>query len=119
AADATRRLAEISALPESASSELREASDQPVLRAKNLVYGWDSDLGTTNLDLPFGARHEIIAPSGTGKTTLLLTLAGLLEPRGGQVLIDGTNPSELKNAVLFSPEDAHIFATTVRDNLAL
>ncbi|MDN6246634.1 MAG: ATP-binding cassette domain-containing protein, partial [Corynebacterium casei] len=34
-------------------------------------------------------------------------------------LIDDSDPSALKNAVLFSPEDAHIFATTVRDNLAL
>ena len=119
AADATRRLAEISALPESVSLELRTASDQPVLRAENLVYGWDSDLGTSNLDLTFGSRHEIIAPSGTGKTTLLLTLAGLLTPRSGRVLIDDSDPSALKNAVLFSPEDAHIFATTVRDNLAL
>lgn len=101
------------------SLELRTASDQPVLRAENLVYGWDSDLGTSNLDLTFGSRHEIIAPSGTGKTTLLLTLAGLLTPRSGRVLIDDSDPSALKNAVLFSPEDAHIFATTVRDNLAL
>ncbi|BAU95526.1 ABC transporter ATP-binding protein CydC [Corynebacterium suranareeae] len=119
AADASRRLSEISDLPEAAPVELTAVSNEPVLRAENLSYGWDSDLGTCDLELPFGARHEIIAPSGSGKTTLLLTLAGLLEPRNGCVLIDDKRSDRVKNAVLFSPEDAHIFATTVRDNLAL
>src|SRR5690606_37765015 len=86
----------------------------------NLIYGRDTDLGVINLDLPFGARHEIIAPSGSGKTTLLMILAGILPPRGGEVTVDGNSPASLSGTVvLFSAEDAHVFATTVRDNLAL
>jgi ATP-binding cassette, subfamily C, bacterial CydC len=75
-----------------------------------------------NLDLQPGARLAITGPSGSGKTTLLMTLAGLLPPVHGQVLLDGTDltqfdEAELHSAVSFFAEDAHIFATTVRDNL--
>jgi ATP-binding cassette subfamily C protein CydC len=46
-----------------------------------------------------GARLAVTGPSGAGKTTLLMTMA--------------ENPSE----AAFFAEDAHLFATTVRDNL--
>jgi len=51
-----------------------------------------------------GARVAVVGPSGSGKTTLLMTLAGLL-------------PEERPTQAAFFPEDAHLFATTVRDNL--
>ena len=36
-----------------------------------------------------GQRWGVLGPNGAGKTTLLHTLAGLREPRHGQVLLDG------------------------------
>jgi ATP-binding cassette subfamily C protein CydC len=74
------------------------------------------------LDLPAGARLAVAGASGSGKTTLLLTLAGLLPPLQGQVTLDGTgldqfDEAELHRTVSFFAEDAHVFATTVRDNL--
>lgn len=42
-----------------------------------------------DLDLRVGRRVAIVGPSGIGKSTLLATLAGLLEPRGGTLTLDG------------------------------
>jgi ATP-binding cassette subfamily C protein CydC len=75
-----------------------------------------------SVDLPPGARLAVTGPSGCGKTTLLMTLAGLLPPLHGRVELNGTpidllSESELRRAICFFAEDAHIFATTVRDNL--
>ncbi|WP_300613666.1 thiol reductant ABC exporter subunit CydC [Corynebacterium sp.] len=80
------------------------------VRAERLTVGWDHDLGTYDLDVPAGGRGVVVAASGTGKTTLLMTLAGLLPARGGTYSAPGAR---------FIAEDEHIFATTVRDNLAV
>lgn len=90
---------------------LREKTGDRLV-AKQLVYGRtpEQPLGEVDLDLPLGARQVITAPSGTGKTTLLMTLAGILEPISGEL---GEFDSR------FIAEDQHVFATTVRDNLAV
>jgi ATP-binding cassette, subfamily C, bacterial CydC len=74
------------------------------------------------LELPPGARLAVTGASGSGKTTLLMTLAGLVPALHGTVMLDHTDlkqfdERELHRAVTFFAEDAHIFATTVRDNL--
>lgn len=54
-------------------------------------------------ELPEGKRIAVIGPSGAGKTTLLMAWAGLFDaPRPG---------------VTFFAEDAHLFGTTVLENL--
>lgn len=92
---------------------------RPHLRATNLVTGYDQDLDTWNLNLPFGSRQQIIAPSGSGKTTLLKTLAGLIPPRRGEVTVQEAQQTTAGYPIRFIAEDEHIFATTVRDNIAI
>lgn len=74
------------------------------------------------VELRPGARLAITGPSGSGKTTLLMTLAGLVTPEHGEVTLGGAplhqiDEPELRRAVNFFAEDAHIFATTIRDNM--
>jgi ATP-binding cassette subfamily C protein CydC len=74
------------------------------------------------IDLPPGTRLAITGASGSGKTTLLMTLAGLIPPLAGEVTLGGRPlqtlaETELRRAVVYFAEDAHVFATTVRDNL--
>lgn len=79
-------------------------------------------MSAAKIDLSPGSRLAVTGASGSGKTTLLMTLAGLLPAVRGQVTLDETDVAdlvehELRCAVTFFAEDAHIFATTVRDNL--
>ena len=97
----------------------------PRLRARGLAVGWpDGPVVAKGIDLDLapGDRLAITGPSGVGKTTLLATLAGLLEPKGGELTLDGTAPwaaqrSDVARRITLTAEDAHVFATTVLENL--
>jgi ATP-binding cassette, subfamily C, bacterial CydC len=100
-----------------AATATLSACEVPVARS-----GTRTHATSATVELKPGARLAVTGPSGSGKTTLLMTLAGLLTPRRGQVTLAGTplrliDESELRRAVTFFAEDAHVFATTVRDNL--
>ena len=109
-----------------ASRELPEPSPRgPYLRAKDLAVGWPGGPVVAegiNLDLRVGRRVAVVGPSGIGKSTLLATLAGLLEPQGGTLTLDGVPPwqaarSEVAARVCLTAEDAHVFHTSVLENL--
>ena len=53
-------------------------------------------LGDVTFSLGKGEFTGIIGPNGAGKTTLLRVILGLIEPSGGQVLVDGA-PLHNKN----------------------
>ncbi len=62
------------------------------LRARGLSCGYGRGLtdvlAAVDLDVPAGTVLALLGPNGAGKTTLLRTLARLLPPRGGTVLLD-------------------------------
>jgi ABC-type Fe3+/spermidine/putrescine transport system ATPase subunit len=65
-----------------------------------VVEGLETDLdhfhlGPVDLALAPGRAIAVLGSSGAGKTTLLRTLAGFLRVRGGRILRDGTDISDL------------------------
>src|SRR3954449_1315179 len=58
------------------------------------AYGPVVALHETTLDVREGEFVTLLGPSGSGKTTLLHAVAGLTEPDGGRIWIDGTNVTQ-------------------------
>lgn len=74
-----------------------------------------------DIEVPAGRSVAVVGPSGVGKTTLLMTAAGLLPPVSGTVTLDGTASSDLDpqgaRRAVFVAEDGHVFDTTILENL--
>ena len=63
----------------------------PTLSAVDLKTGYDGKviIPSMSVEVPDGKVSVIIGGNGCGKSTLLKTLARLIKPMGGQVLVDG------------------------------
>jgi branched-chain amino acid transport system ATP-binding protein len=100
-----------------------------LLAATDLVAGYgrgDEILKGVNLTVAPNEIVAIIGPNGAGKSTLLKTIAGLLHPSRGDILLDGqpihTLPPRViaRAGVAFVPQEANVFPTlTVRENLEI
>jgi ATP-binding cassette subfamily C protein CydC len=87
-------------------------------------YGDDDVLDGLSLDMPAGSRVVITGASGSGKSTLAAVLLRFLEPRGGEVLMDGVDLASLegdqvRSVVGLLTQESHVFDTTIRENLLL
>jgi len=83
-----------------------------LLELDGVAAGWSDRTVVAGVDLALrpGAVVALAGPSGVGKTTLLLTAAGLLPARAGHV-------RATTGGTLFVAEDGHLFGTTVLENL--
>lgn len=72
-----------------------------------------------SFNLPRGTALGIVGPNGSGKSTLLKTVAGLLVPSAGSVLVDGMAPRRLPPGTIgYVPQIEDVdwkFPVSVRD----
>ena len=68
-------------------------NDSAILELRNLSksFGPTPVLQDVNLEVPRGSIVALLGASGSGKTTLLQIIAGLQDPDGGTLSIDGKN----------------------------
>ncbi|WP_072016183.1 ABC transporter ATP-binding protein [Leptolyngbya sp. KIOST-1] len=74
--------------------------------------------------IPKGVRVGIIGTTGSGKSTTLDILMGLLEPSVGQVLVDGLSLQEeycraWQQTIAHVPQHIYLADTTLAENIAL
>jgi ABC-type multidrug transport system fused ATPase/permease subunit len=76
-----------------------------------------------NLTIPAGSRIGFVGPTGSGKTTIVDILLGLLAPSGGQLLVDGVplNAGNMRNwqAIMgYVPQHIYLTDESVTKNIA-
>ena len=113
------RLAQMSDEPE--GSIPSGATAKATLALTGLSVGWPDATPTAPVTASVapGAVLALVGRSGVGKTTLLLTATGALPPAAGDVTFGGTRltPADAGVAFALTLEDAHLFGTTVFENL--
>jgi ABC-type multidrug transport system fused ATPase/permease subunit len=94
------------------------------LQQLSLTYPGQSQpvITALTLNIPPGQWMGILGRTGSGKSTLIRALSGLLPPSGGDVLIDGRSIGdipvhELSELVCVVPQHPHFFGGSIRFNL--
>jgi NitT/TauT family transport system ATP-binding protein len=72
-------------------------------------------LRDVSFTVPEGQFCALIGPSGCGKTTLLLVLAGLIEPTAGTVTMPRSEPGRLSTAMVFQGVSTFPWMTVVQN----
>ncbi|MDN3359766.1 thiol reductant ABC exporter subunit CydC [Actinomadura sp. DC4] len=81
-------------------------------------------LDGVDLDLTPGRRVALVGPSGAGKSTLAAVLLRFRDLDDGAATLNGVpltayDPDGVRGLVGGVPQDPHVFATTMRENLRL
>ncbi|WP_350257534.1 thiol reductant ABC exporter subunit CydC [Scrofimicrobium sp. R131] len=124
-AQAARRIVDLLGPEDEPERPVHTVPAGATLVAQDLAVGWPGHpvvAEGVSLELKPGTTTAIVGPSGIGKTTLLYTLAGMLAPRGGLCQLNGAatwgaDRDQFTSVVSLTTEDAHIFGTTVFENL--
>ncbi|MBP7094701.1 MAG: ABC transporter ATP-binding protein [Spirochaetia bacterium] len=123
------RLEEMDAYPEPAppANPVRVRSVDSV-EARGLSFSYpgreEKALDSVDFGLRKGERVCVVGPVGSGKTTLVRALAGLVDPDSGVVEVNGTALRELdasswRAVVGYVPQEALLFSGTIRENVDL
>jgi ATP-binding cassette subfamily B protein len=102
-------------------------ADGLMVQFDNVSFGYLP--GTTviedlNLTLDSSRSTALVGSSGSGKSTLLKLALLLYDPVAGRITIDGVPAAEFDRDSLrrhfgYVPQQTHLFATSLRENLAL
>lgn len=78
----------------------------------------EDTLRGVSLTIPAGEKVAVVGPVGCGKTTLLATILGELEPAAGELRFLGPEGLAGKPRLAFVPQDPFILNGTLRQNIA-
>lgn len=102
-------------------------SFQDNIRFDNVRFRYTSDspwvLNGFNLTIAKGARIGVVGSTGSGKSTTLDLLMGLLTPTDGEILVDGkpltgTRLRAWQRTIAHVPQGIYLADTTLQENIA-
>lgn len=104
--------------------KLTEGHGTLELEELEFQYGDGFAIGPVSLNIPPCSQVAFIGKSGSGKTTMLHAIAGLLPLSKGRLLVDGIEQQEISEQSWFSrmsyiSQNPYLFAGTIKENIAL
>ncbi|MFO8061298.1 MAG: ABC transporter ATP-binding protein [bacterium] len=120
------RLEDVKDYPVEKEGRVRKHSIEKVESVKfvGVDFCYDNDCILKNLDFTVkrGEKVVIIGPVGSGKTTILGLLTGLLHPSKGSVFIndipiDRISVEGFRNKIGYVPQEPLLFSGTIKDNV--
>jgi len=93
------------------------------IRDLTFSYGGEKNaLENINLAIGSGEWLGIMGRTGSGKSTLVKTLARLIDPSSGAVLVFGTDTrdwplADLRGLFAYSPQDSYLFSDSIHSNI--
>lgn len=109
--------------------DMPKESEKPAIKTKELWYRYSKEgadvLKGASISVPKGSFYAIVGGNGTGKSTFLKSICGILKPYSGKVIIDGKPLDKYKKGELFQghlamlPQDPQslFVKKTVREEL--
>ena len=95
------------------------------IELKNVSFTYENNkrkiLDGINLNIKKNSKIAIVGKSGSGKTTIVDIIIGLLKPSDGYLLIDGIQLSELPNwnkKIGYIPQNFYLFDERIKRNVA-
>lgn len=99
----------------------------PLIALRNISFRYKPELPyvlqNTNLEIPQGARIGIIGKTGSGKSTLIDLMMGLLDPSTGHIEINGQpltahNRRSWQKRIAHVPQAIYLSDTSIAENIA-
>ena len=81
-------------------------------------------INNLNFEIKSNTKTAIVGGSGSGKSTILKLLLGLYYPTEGEILVNGTNVTDIPKGLLrkyysYVPQDSFLFPTSIRENITM
>ncbi|MDY4789873.1 MAG: ABC transporter ATP-binding protein [Bacteroidales bacterium] len=93
-----------------------------MIKIENLNFSYKRNklvINNVSLNIEKGYIHGLLGKNGTGKTTLLKQIAGLLFPDSGKIEVMGYNPQKRQvgflSNVFFLPEEFDVYKMSIED----
>lgn len=111
--------------------EIENIVEQPTpiqgkIEFRNVSYTYENTgieaLKNVSFTIEKGKSLAIMGKTGSGKSTVALLLARMLQPTSGQILVDGVpyenlNLYSLRDAIGYVPQEAFLFSDTIQHNI--
>ena len=109
------------------ANEVKKPDNAPIIALRNVSFSYKLEapdvLRNTNLEIAQGARIGIIGRTGSGKSTLIDLIMGLLAPTTGHIEIDGQhltthNRRAWQRRIAHVPQAIYLSDASIAENIA-